>query len=395
MDEKKINLNDVKLDSAYVSSINESRDFNNEIIKFYDRFRKENSVLYSKDTLLNLRNSIENCNKVWIIDYYKKLDVKKLHKIHLCKNKFCMNCKKVAQASRMAKYIPELEKHSSYLYHLILTIPNCDGNNLRVTIKHMSNCFRTLIRYINGTIKLKGYDFSNWGYLGAIRSLEVTFKNNSYHPHFHCCIALKDLDFREENKTIINTYSYSNRNRVKELVRTFSSEEILIQKIWYLLINKIKVNAKNIEELDRGYSCVMNAFEETDYQELFKYLTKGTSENGTIMRYNNFVAINYGTYRLKQIQGYGIFFNITDEGDTESFVDKYNEYIEYLESMDSPERIFEFVSQNDKNSIIKNMREKKFDKEQIEFFNNKFGVVNTDKSTYVSLKKFIQYLKQL
>lgn len=395
MDKKDINLNDVKLDNIYVDEVLESREFNKKIIKYYDKFRNENCVLYSKETLFNLRNSLENCNKVWIIDYYKNLNIKKIHRIHLCKNKFCMNCKKVAQASRMAKYIPELEQHSSYLYHLVLTNPNCDGNNLRMTIKHMAKCFRKLILYLNGNIKIDGLDFSNWGYVGAIRSLEVTFKKDSYHPHFHVCLALKNLDFREENKTIINTYSYTRKNRVKELVRTFSGEEILIQKIWYLLINKKIVNLRNINSVELGYSCIMNRFEETDYQELFKYLTKGTNEDGQVMKYNNFVALMYGTYRLKQIQGYGIFFNITDDGDTESYVDNYNEYIDWLNKNDDPERIFEFVAQTDKDLITKKMCEKMFDEEQKNNFSKKFGVVDTSKSTYISLKKFIQYMKQL
>jgi hypothetical protein len=393
LDKKTLNLDDIKLDSAYVLDVEESRRFNEQIIKYYDKFKKEDSILYSKETLLNLRNNIENCNKVWFIDYYKNLNIKKIHRIHLCKNKFCMNCKRVAQASRMAKYSDELEPHSSYLYHLTLTNPNCDGNNLRMTIKHMAKCFKSLIRYIDGNKKIVGLDFSNWGYLGAIRSLEVTFKGNSYHPHFHCCLALEHLDFREENKTIINTYSYSRRSGIKELKTTFCNEEILIQKIWYLLINKQKVTLKSISEVKLGYSCKMDKFVEDDYQELFKYLTKGTGENGQVMKYNNFVALNYGTYRLKQIQGYGIFFNITDDGDTESLVEDYNRYVDWLNENDNPERLFEFASQFDKDKTIKNMHRKMFDKEQINNFNNKFGVVDTDQSIYISLKKFIHYMK--
>lgn len=385
-----MNFNEVKLDEDFVKDSLEARVYNESVIKYYNRFINESSVLYSKETLINLRNNISNCNKIWILDYYKNLNIKKIHRIHLCKNKFCSNCKKVAQASRMAKYIPVLEPHSKHLYHFILTVPNCDGNNLRLTIKHMSKCFKTLIRYISGLKKIRGLDFSNWGYLGCVRSLEITFNGDSYHPHFHCAFSLEHMNFDESNKTNINTFSYDNRNGIKKLNRLFSTEEILIQKIWYLLINKITVNLKNISALDLGYSCCINKFAESDYAELFKYLTKITDEKGSVMQYNNFVAINYGTYRIKQIQGYGCFFNITDDGDVDSYVEQYNELIDYLNKNDNPVRTFEFLSKSDKDKELL-----KLSNDFIDNFNKKYGVVDTKNSTYINLKKFIQYLKQL
>jgi Replication protein len=388
--EEKMDIDNIKIDATHVAQTQVNREYNKKIIEYYDTFlQKEQYLVFKKETLFNKRNSLENCNKVWILDYYKNLNIKKIHKIHLCKDKNCSNCKKVVQASRMAKYIPNLEPYSSYLYHLTLTLPNVDGNGLHMTIKSMAKAFRTLIRYLDGRAKIKGLDFSSWGYEGAIRSLEITFNGDNYHPHYHVAIALKNLEL---DKTYINTYSYNYKNGIKELKKIFSTEEILIQKIWYLLLNNKTVNLKNINNLDLGYSCNMDLFRESEYQELFKYMTKGADEEGGILTYDNFVTLMYSTYRVKQIQGYGCFYNVTDEGDEESLVEMYNAYIDYLEKNDTPIRIQEFLSITDKNKIVENLTERKL---SVESFEKNYGVVDCSKSTYISLKKFMQYMNTI
>ena len=67
----------------------------------------------------------------------------------------------------MSRYIPELEQYDNKLYHLTLTLPNCNGDGLEDTLKLMSKSFRQLIRYIRGTDISQGIDFSNWDYEGA------------------------------------------------------------------------------------------------------------------------------------------------------------------------------------------------------------------------------------
>lgn len=385
-----MDIDNIKIDATHVAQSQVNREYNRKIIDYYNYFiQNEQFLVFKKETLINKRDSLSNCNKVWILDYYKNLNIKKIHKIHLCKDKYCTNCKKVVQASRMAKYIPNLEPYSSYLYHLTLTLPNVDGNQLHMTIKNMAKAFKRLIIFLDGRKKIKGLDFSSWGYEGAVRSLEITFNGDNYHPHYHAAIAFKGLNL---NKSTINNFSYDYKNGVKELKRMFSAEEILIQKIWCLLLNNKIVNLKNINNLDLGYSCNMDLFRESEYQELFKYMTKGTDENDNVLSYKNFVTLMYSTYRLKQIQGYGVFYNINDDGDTEKLVDMYNTYIEYLENNDTPIRTHEFLSKSDKNKIVENLLQRKLDYES---FQDKFGVVDTSKSTYISLKKFMQYMNNI
>jgi len=172
-----------------------------------------------------------------------------------------------------------------------------------------------------------------------VRSLEVTFKGNSYHPHFHVGIVLGSQLLG--HKTIINKYSWDYKTGIAELKRLFSEQEILIQKIWYLLLNNTKVTKMAIDEIEDGYSCTMDKFPEEDFAELFKYITKETDEQGNILTYNNFISLYYGLYRVKQIQGYGCLYRIKDEEDLESLEEKYEEFMQEIRKKESPMLVYE------------------------------------------------------
>jgi len=285
-------------------------------------------------TLTNKIDNLDNCNKFWEIDKFVEHRQKWVTKQNLCKDRFCSNCKKVKQASRMSKYIPVLEQYQDTLYHLVLTLPNCKGEDIFKTYDKMSKNFKSLIRYFTGNAKIKGIDFSSWGYQGAVRSLEVTFRKDSYHVHFHVGLVLDENVITKKN--IINTYSFNKKCDFPELKRLFCKEEILIQKIWYLLMNDMKVTKKAIEELEEGYSCTMDKFPEEDFAELFKYMTKDKDEVGNILTYDNFKALYQGLYRVKQIQGYGVLYRIVDSIDLEQYEEAYQNYIEELIKKESP-----------------------------------------------------------
>jgi hypothetical protein len=323
-----------------LKNVVENIEYNKVIIDYYTRFSQEDGkITFNKDTLERNSMRLDNCNRFWQLDKYEEQKLKDFLKTNLCHDKFCANCKKVKQASRMAKYIPELEQYKDRLYHLTLTLPNCPGDELLFTYKKMAKCFKSLIRYLTGNLNIKGLDFSSWGYEGAVRSLEVTFNGNSYHPHFHVGIVLGNQLLGR--KTIINKYSWDYKTGLAELKRLFSEQEQLIQKLWYLLLNGIKVTKKNIDELDEGYSCTMDKFPEEDFAELFKYISKETDENGNVLTYENFISLYYGLYRVKQIQGYGCLYRITDEGDLEGLEEQYEEYIQEIRKKESPKMVYE------------------------------------------------------
>lgn len=326
---------------------------------------KDSGTVYSfdPDTISNKIERMSLCNKWWLIDRFDVSKVKNFKKTNLCKDKFCNNCKKVKQSQRMAKYIPELEQYKESLYHLILTIPNVQGEELKETIKKMSKSFRKLMYYIRGERVIKGYEWLlEIGYLGAVRSLEITYKDDIYHPHYHVGIVLDTVELDKFKKKYINSYSYSYR----ELKNYFSDIEILIQKLWYLICNDIRITASNIDTLKEGYSCKLDKFKEDEYQELFKYLVKGQDENANNFKYENFKVLYESLHRVKQIQGYGCLYKIDDNLDDELLEDMYSEYIEELYKKEIPIEIIqspgELIEDNEyilisKKSYIKYLKE--------------------------------------
>ena len=343
-----MDLKNITIDKEILQDVVNNNEYNKTIVGYYQRFATEMETIEQKEGYIVLTDSIigfdskllsrkgsnlDWCNKYWQLDKYEIQKIKEFKKANLCHDKFCANCKKVVQAGRMAKYIPELEKYKSNLFHLTLTIPNCSGQDLNFMYKKMAKSFRTLIRYLDCRLKVKGINFERFKYQGAVRSLEITFNGDSYHPHFHVGIVFGSTLSR---KKTINTYSYNNKNGIRELKRLFSKEEILIQKIWYLLMNDIKVTKSSIEELEEGYSCAIEQFNEDDYAELFKYISKGSDEEGHILTYENFISLYYGLYRVKQIQGYGCLYRIDDSIDLEELDKQYEEYIQEITKKESP-----------------------------------------------------------
>ena len=347
------NIENAVVSKEILEDVIRNLNYNKTIIDYYEFFSQNSGgITFNIKTLEGNTKRLRSCNRLWSIDKYEEQKIKDFVGTNLCRDKFCANCKKVRQAARMAKYIPVLETYKDRLFHLTLTLPNVPGEDLIYTYKKMANAFRKLIGYLEGRKKIKEIDFSSWGYEGAVRSLEVTFKGDSYHPHFHVGLVLNPNILSK--KHITNTFSYDYKTGIAELKRLFSKEEILIQKIWYLLINDKKVNKANIEgikairkELNEkniesiGYSCTIDKFKEQDFAELFKYMTKEKDENGELLTYENFVALYFGLYRVKQIQGYGCLYSVTDEIDLEEYEEKYIEFIDSIRKKEDPERVYQ------------------------------------------------------
>lgn len=327
-----IDIQDIKLDKDYVASVIKNIGYNKQIVSYYEQlcneFIGESKEMYQK--LDRKLKALEECNSFWEIDKYYINKIKDFKRTNLCKDKFCSNCKKVKQASRMSRFIPQLEKYKDKLYHMTLTQPNVGKEQVKATIKKCFKGISKLIRYLNGTKKIRGIDFSEWQYEGAVRSLEITFQHNSYHVHLHVALVLNCDDII--NKKCINTYSY----HYGVLKRLFSEKEILIQKIWYLIMNDIKVTKKAIDSLELGYSCTIDKFTDDSYAELFKYMIKDFTETHQFMTYENFKTLYFSLLNVRQIQGYGCLFNITDDDISEEVDELYNSIIEELQKKETP-----------------------------------------------------------
>jgi hypothetical protein len=364
-----LELDNIRIEKDHLSKIVKNIEYNKLILYHYDRLYKETK----EDKIHRKRESMEDCNSFWILDKYEQSKIKDFKKTNLCKDKFCNNCKKVKQASRMAKFIPLIRPYAENMYQLTLTVPNIKGDDLELTINKLFKSFGKLIEYIKGYKKIKGLDFEYWGYKGAIRSLEITYKKvkkgrgftYEYHPHLHALIVLEgELGER------LYENPYSKDYLGKRAVRKFNKEEVLIQKIWRLLNEGSKVTLKNIEALDRGYSCQLDKFKESDFIELFKYMTKATSEDDVGMEYIQFKTLYYSLLNKRQIQGYGCFFNIKD-ADEEITAQEVEEYY---------------------NSLIEELRAKE---NPVEVAESPQELIKADVYTLISRKRIYTYLKQI
>lgn len=347
----------LQISERHLLSVVKNLNYNARIAYFYERLISE-SESKSIYVLENKLERLKSCNSLWELDIYRESLVKDFLRTNLCRDKFCNNCKKVKQASRMVKFMPEIKKVSSdyFLSQMVLTVPNVCGADLRDTIKLLFRAFSCLMEYFSLRKKIKGVDFYI-GYVGAIRSLEVTFKDNSYHPHLHVLLA-HEKNFGEKN--LVNKYSYDFLNGRE--VRYFSDFEVLIQKLWFLLIEDIrkanlgnfnlqkeiktrrmKITKSRLDKVELGYSCMIDKFKDEDFLELFKYITKGSKEDGFPMSYDNFKVLYFALYGVRQIQGYGCFYNVKDFDVYDMVEDYYKTVIYYLQKKETPVTVSQTV----------------------------------------------------
>lgn len=141
----------------------------------------------------------------------------KLRRANLCGNRFCPICSWV-EAKRNAfkileliMYVREIEKKE--LVFMTLTVPNCKGEDLTVTIDKLNKSFKRLME----TKRFKNIC------LGYIRKLEVTHNKeaDTYHPHFHIIMAV--------NKSYFTSRDYLKILDLLELWRKATKDESITQ----------------------------------------------------------------------------------------------------------------------------------------------------------------------
>lgn len=387
-------LEQLNLSREYMQKVLEKLAHNDLLFQYFkDLYNETNKIDYSK-----LSDNIKFCNSNWFMKRYDVPKIFDIQSINNCHSKFCSNCQKLIQASRLSKMTPHIESSvvTYDLYHLILTVPNVKSLELKSIISIMFEAFQKLIKYFDGRNKMEDMDFEFIGYSSAMKSLEITYKENGeYHPHIHCILALKkDLEFVKDK---VNDYSF-NRGIFE---RYFSDFEIRIQKIWFLLINNIiqrnqkikiakynhntnlsklknpidvfksfdellnfkvsvmpfesakpnykqtpkdfnikalKVTKQAIDKINIGYSCVMDKVDDNNYYEVFKYAFKLTSDEDSLLNYEQFKTLFFTTRHLRQVQCYGAWYKIKidDSINMDTATALYMAVIEELSKNDKP-----------------------------------------------------------
>ena len=111
-----------------------------------------------------------------------------------CNNRWCSVCNRIRTAKLIQGYNVPLSELEDKQF-VTLTLPNCEGIELRKTIDFMLKTVKT----IQDVIKMRHHRGKQDWQLVGIRKLECTFnhKTSTYHPHFHFLIegevAAKEL----------------------------------------------------------------------------------------------------------------------------------------------------------------------------------------------------------
>lgn len=337
--------------------------YNEFIADFYEKFASDNqmpiglardgSIIYGNDPgFMRMSKEVRFCCTNWTFDEYKQSGYKSLVRVNRCKNRFCLNCQELAAKQRMAQYTNVLDEFAieNDLYHVVLTVPNVDAEHLRDTVALMFMKFEYMTRFFDGRKKVRGVDFSKYGYKGAVRALEITTskRDGSFHPHLHCIFVLKKgLDLP---KIYWNTFSEDRTGR--QLTRLFSELDMLFQRLWCLLIMKVKVTKDAIENIEKycpatpnGFTCVAD-LTNGDYHEVFKYAIKGSFKNETLFQYEAFRTLYHALYKRRAYQAYGCLSRWDFESIDESLglnekEEAFERFITYLQRRELPKRVEE------------------------------------------------------
>lgn len=285
----------------------------------------------SWDEVQTMRNQVERlkgCNRVWDTETYEASHVKVLLRTFLCKDRFCPNCQAVKRTVLWNRLQPYIEQNKDSLYHMTLTVPDCTGEELYDTVRHMAECFKALIRCLKDSkkVKARGIDLD---FKGCFRSLEIKCKGeNLYHPHFHVAAVLGNGGGLED-KHIFNEFS-----RSKEYDdRLFSDIEVAIQRIWWLLINDQRPTYHNIFEDDTlgRYSCVADKYQPDDCERLIAYVIKGSPMEG--ITDSNFRTLYQTLRNCRQIQGYGDLYHVKSVEETGDYSERDYQALEQYIAM--------------------------------------------------------------
>lgn len=334
--------------------------YNQFIGKFYERFADDNRVpirlddtgeiVYGKDpNFLRRGKRVKECCSTWTFDFYRKSKYKHLVRVDRCNDRFCLNCQALKADQRFVQYAPLFDEflETNDMYHVVFTVPNVNAERLRSTVTLMLDRFAYMMRFFQGTKKVKGLDFTKYGYCGAVRSLEITVskKDGTFHPHLHSIFVLeKDMSLPQ---VFWNKYSEDRTGRTP--MRLMSELDILFQRMWCLLILKKEVTLENIQNIGAvtgysdGFSCRAD-LSNGKYHEIFKYAIKGSFKNETLFDYDNFLTLYDALYDRRCYQTYGCLskydFNEVDEDLGLNGIDKAFElFIEKLKWCEVPKRV--------------------------------------------------------
>lgn len=249
---------------------------------YFRLYKKNNSYL----TFKNKSANISDCGSWLKFNSCPNGHEKKLNHANFCRVRLCPMCNwrrslKFATNVKEIAHVASQRQKLRYLF-LTLTVKNCEGENLDLTIKHMNESWRRLSKqkYFKDRI------------VGWIKVLEITrnILDGSYHPHFHIMLAVSPSYFKRD-KSNSKKDKYINQEQWRNLWK--KALKVDYEPVVDIRITKNKRNKENEKKLlDEGEVLSNSAI-----SEVAKYATKSSE----IITYNKYkISGNkqgYATYK--------------------------------------------------------------------------------------------------
>lgn len=178
----------------------------------YKRMTVQTAKLLQEDSFLSDRGKlIEHCGDCLSFD-----EEHNLCSASFCRQRLCPNCQRRKALRTYAKFkaiAEELEREGYAFVHLVLTIQNCEGEELSETISRMYDASSRLFKSRECKRVFKG----------VLRCLEVSYSKRecNFHPHLHCLIAVK--------KSYFTSRYYLKIAKIRELWQFFLKTDYIPQ----------------------------------------------------------------------------------------------------------------------------------------------------------------------
>lgn len=178
---------------------------------------------------------------------------KRLKTANFCRNRICPMCqwrrslKTFSQVSDITNKIIERYNDVRFLF-LTLTIKNCYADELPSTLDLLNDKFKYLIDKSRTFAPLK--EFKTKCLIGGMKAIEVTYnhKDNTFHPHIHCILAVKKSYFNDSKLYISQSKWRIYWQQVLKI------DYLPLVNVKAIKLNNNKISNKAIAELSK-YPC--------------------------------------------------------------------------------------------------------------------------------------------
>lgn len=170
---------DENLYTELISDFAKYKKLSYQVGQALDHFAKEQKLRDKGKLMLSCGFSLEFTNG-------------RLYNANFCRQRLCPMCQRRKSLKTYSDFMKLLNYLNEYAFvHLTLTVPNCPLNELAENISFMNKCSSKLFSL--GEVKK--------AFRGVVRCLEVTYNSStiSFHPHFHCLIAVKKSYFKSRD----------------------------------------------------------------------------------------------------------------------------------------------------------------------------------------------------